>query len=723
MKIFYSNLFKNYFFLTIALFLSEIIFRVVTGLPLVEWSLLRIFVGINIISLLVACIGAFFGRIGGNILSSIVSILFSAYAIGQAGFYNYLGVYVSFGTSSQMGAVKDYIGDYFESFKWKFWLILIPTVFLLLFYIFVDPKIKVMQRNDQIDFSDKFDDEERKKINIKNRKVKERTNFWSGVIAAVFFIIAFVGAWYSTLIIPMFQNKLQLISTKSLFDNPSIPNIAMSQFGFTGYLFVDTKSIVFPQSLEEKTDFDNSYVIAEQKETDWTRRIDSSYWETVIANEKNANYKKLSNYYISQEITDKNDYTGMFEGKNLIIIMMESTNNIVINREYYPNLYKLYEEGWAWDNSYSPRNACSTGNNEMSGMVSLFTINNTCTANNYKNNVYPEAIFNLFNNKKLADGETYTTSSYHNYTEQYYYRKTIHPNMGSGHYYGVQELGIPYSNVYQEWPSDVELVEKVLEKTEKQDHFMMWLTSVSAHQPYTQYSTLGNKHLDLFKNTNYNQSLKRYMSKLKEFDLAIGALVEGLEEQGKLDDTVIVLYADHYPYGLNDNTLKNYFGTSLDNYEIDRTPFIIYSPGIQAQRFDEYTSYMNIVPTVANLFNLDYDPRMYAGKDLLSKTYEDRVIFADGSWRDKKAFYSSTSGKITYVDPNDAYTAEELQAINKDIKNRISMSNLAIRTNYFKHLYEEIQKLKDAEAKAEEEERKAQEEQEVKEEVKEETTD
>ena len=83
---------------------------------------------------------------------------------------------------------------------------------------------------------------------------------------------------------------------------------------------------------------------------------------------------------------------------------MESTNNILINEEYYPNLYKLYNEGWAWDNAYSPRNACSTGNNEMSGMVSLFTINNTCTANNYKDNKYPEAILGRQVSKKY-DGK------------------------------------------------------------------------------------------------------------------------------------------------------------------------------------------------------------------------------------------------------------------------------------------------------------------------------
>ena len=388
--------------------------------------------------------------------------------------------------------------------------------------------------------------------------------------------------------------------------------------------------------------------------------------------------------------------------KNLIVIMMESTNNIILDERFFPNMHKIYTEGWSWKNSYSPRNSCSTGNNEMGGMTALYTINNSCTANIYKNNVYPEALLNLF----VRAG--YQTSSYHNYTDQYYARKTYHPHMGSQHFYGVQELGIQYSNVYQEWPSDVELVDKVLEITEKQDKYAVWITSVSAHQPYTITSTLGEKNIDLFKDTKYNTALKRYMSKLYEFDLALGELLKGLEQQGKLDNTVIVLYSDHYPYGLNNSTLNSYFDYDVTkNLEMDRTPFVIYNSTVTPQVYDAYTSYINITPTVANLFNLNYDPRLYSGKDLLSKTYDGRVYFADGSWKDKKAFYSASTGKITYTDSNDTYTAEEIQNINKIIKNRIAMSNLAIKTDYFNYLYNAKEDLK---LKQEEEEKAAQEE-------------
>ena len=80
------------------------------------------------------------------------------------------------------------------------------------------------------------------------------------------------------------------------------------------------------------------------------------------------------------------------------------------------------------------------------------------------------------------------------------------------------------------WYNIINLATKVLEKTKDQEKFMAWMTTASAHQPYTQYSKLGDKHLALFKGTKYNTSLKRYMSKLKEFDLAVGALIEGLED-------------------------------------------------------------------------------------------------------------------------------------------------------------------------------------------------
>ena len=166
-KLFYSKTFKNYLCMMLTIFVSEIIFRLVSGFPVFDFSLLRIFLGVNVLSLVLGALFSFCGRIAGNILTFITSTFFVVYGILQAGFENYLGTYISFGNSSQAGAVMDYISDYFASFSWTFWLMLIPVGILLLYYIFIDHRIYIHERNEMIDFSDKFDSLERKERLVK----------------------------------------------------------------------------------------------------------------------------------------------------------------------------------------------------------------------------------------------------------------------------------------------------------------------------------------------------------------------------------------------------------------------------------------------------------------------------------------------------------------------------------------------------------------------------
>lgn len=672
-----NNVLKNYGLLFVTLFLVEIIFRLVSHMPIFDWALLRIFFGINIIALILAILFSLLGRIAGNVAVILISAGATIYAIAQAGFENFLGAYLSIGTSSQAGAVKEFVREYFGSFKFSFYLIAIPLLLLIIYFIFGERRVANALANEKVTFVDKIYSAKAKTQELKNIAKNNRKDLWlaRGILLVV--ACAFSFGFYRSLTIKFMQNELQLRTTKELFYNPDLPNVAVNQFGVITYGLMDVKTTYFPSDNSQLT----AYERKKQEITDFTRYIDDTAWEKLIAETTNSNYKTLNNYYISQEITPKNNYTGMFEGKNLIVIMMESVNNIVINKEYFPNFYKLYSEGWAWENSYSPRNSCSTGNNEMSGMVSLFTINSTCTANIYKNNIYPESIFNLFNNKN------YNTTSYHDFTEKYYWRKTIHPNMGSQKYYGVTDLGIPYNpNNYAEWPSDVLLMEKSMPIFLPNEQFMVWLDTVSPHQPYGYSCTLCDLYFDDINNPNYSAMVKRYMSKLKVFDDALGTLIAGLEAAGKLDDTVIVMYADHYPYGLKTSDIGKVVDYDVKkNNEIDRTPFVIYNPSLKPTKYQTYTSYMNILPTIANLFNLDYDPRLYAGHDLLDPNHPNRVVFANGSWQDDIAFYNATVGKIIYAGDK-TYTADEIRTINNQISDDIKMSNLAIQSNYFNYL-------------------------------------
>ncbi len=682
MRIFYNNVFKNYFLLMLSLFASEVIFRYFTGINIIDISMGRVFLTVNIIALLLSAISSLFGRIAGNILTLLFSLAFQFYMILEASLYNYLGTFVSFKMTGFYSVVREYLADFIGHFNYMYLLIAVPSAALLFFYVFIDFRIKVLQRNDEIDFADKFDSEERKKLDDQIFARRRKHMMINSKINAVVIAGILCGVYYFLLTAPFMASNVRVSKDIDIFNSLTNPNVAVARLGAIGYGIDDLRLKIMPKNKVLKTEYDEKYTIADQVNSDYIRHVDDYVWKKVADGEKQSIYKTLNNYYLSKVITDRNDFSDIFRDKNVIFIQMSSVNNIILNEEYYPNLYKLYTDGWSWSNNYSSRSICSTGNNELSAMTSLYTFGDECTINRYANNTYPESLLNLFKENQ------YTTSSFHNYTDTFYKRSVIHEKLGSDKYYGVQDLAIPYSNQYSEWPSDVTLMEKVLAFTKDEKRFATWIIPVSTSMSYLESTVIGDKNLDLFMSTNYNTSLKRYMSKLKELDDALGVLIEGLKNQGKLDNTVLVLYSDHYPYGLDKSTINKYFADEdvTKNREIDKVPFIIYSTSIQGHVYEEYTTVMNLTPTVANLFGINYDPRLYAGTDILTKGYENRAIFADGSWQDSKGYYDAINGQFKCFSPNNTYTNDELEEINKEINERIYMSNLSIKSNYFSYL-------------------------------------
>ena len=669
-----NNLIKNYMILLVFFSFLEISFRLISGISLNNIALLRIFIGVNFVSILLSFILSWFNKLISKILILVISFAISAYTFFQIGFNNFIGVYASVNTKSQLGAVKDYIIDFFSSFKEIYYLAFIPFIILVLYYIFLDKLTE-------------------KKID-KRFPLKTNIVFEPGIRTITSILaLAFTGfLYYESLDAAFMQNKLQTITNKELFTYPSISSTTINQFGVLGFGFLDIKStMVEAPSKTTYTAYENDG--KDNSKSDLKREIDDTILDEIIKNETNTTLNNISNYIKNKDITDYNDHTGMFEGKNVIVIMMESTGDMIINKDLYPNFYKLYSEGISFRNNYSPRNSCATGNNEFSGMTGLYTIQNNCTANMYSNNKYFTSIFNIFKNAG------YRATSMHDYTEQYYVRNIIHKNLGSEAYYNANDLNIKYYNEYKEWASDEDFMNAAmnitLNDTSSDKPFMLWLTTVSAHQPYKISSVEGDKYLSITEGTDYSMEVRRYMSKLKTFDNSLGILLDRLEEAGKLDDTVIVLYGDHYPYGLKNKDISSVLTYDLDDYEVERTPMVIYNSTIKSEVVEKYSSYVNLTPTLANLFNLDYDSRYYMGTDVFSDDYLNMVAFADGSWKNADVYYNASSGSIKYYTSNE-YTTDELIRINNIVTNRMQISESIIRNNYFNYLENKINSYKNA---------------------------
>lgn len=668
-----NNLIKNYMILVVFFSLLEISFRLISGISLNNIALLRIFIGVNFVSILLSFILSWFNKLISKILVLLVSFALSAYTFFQIGFNNFIGVYASVNTKSQLGAVKDYIIDFFASFKGTYYLAFIPFILLIIYYLFLD---KLTEK--RID---------------KRFPLKTNIMFEPGIrtITSIL-VLTFTGfLYYTSLDASFMQNKLQTISNKELFAYPSIASTTINQFGVLGFGFLDIKStMVEAPSKVIYTAFENNG--KDNSNTESKREIDDTILDEIIKNEKNTTLNNINNYIKNKDITDYNSHTGMFEGKNVIVIMMESTNDIIINKDLYPNFYKLYSEGISFKNNYSPRNSCATGNNEFSGMTGLYTIQNNCTANVFSNNTYFTSIFNIFKNAG------YRATSMHDYTEQYYVRNIIHKNLGSEAYYNANDLNIKYYNEYKNWASDEDFMNAAMDITlndTSDKPFMLWLTTVSGHQPYKVSSVEGDKYLSITEGTDYSMEVRRYMSKLKTFDNGLGILLDKLKASGKLDDTVIVMYGDHYPYGLKNKDISSVLTYDLDDYEVERVPMVIYNSTIKSEVVEKYSSYINLTPTLANLFNLDYDPRYYMGTDVFSDDYLNMVAFADGSWKNADVYYNASSGSIKYYTSNE-YTTDELIRINNIVTNRMQISESIIRNNYFNYLENKINSYKSA---------------------------
>jgi len=669
-KLWSNDFFRNYILLITMFMLTETIFRIISGLSIISYASLRIFIILNILSCSFSFILSFMPKVISKVFNLIIVFVACFYSLVELGFKNFLGVYASVQSSTQAGAVTSYILDFIKSFKWSYYLMLLPFLILLIYYLLFAKKLEINLP--------------KKKINLKTIGFK---------ISQLLTIIILLLVFYGTLRLDFMQNKLQATSTYDLFLKPNNPSLLVTDFGIIGFGLLDIREAIAPGAdLNHDIDYnpddiDTNYV----EETRFHTLIDNEVWKNIIAEEKDSNLNTLNKYFISKDIASTNEYTGLFEGKNVIFLMIESGSQIMLKNEYYPNIARLYEHGWSFDNYYSPRNTCSTGNNEMSGMTSLYTIYNNCTANVYKKNTYFEGIFNLFNNKG------YETSSYHNNYDEYYARTIIHKNIGSSRFYDIYDLDIDITKKYGEWASDEELITKYLEILDSRDTskpFMNWITTVSSHQPYADNSPYNKQYRELFPD-DYPTDIKGYMSKLKIVDNAIGLLLDGLEERGLLEDTVIVMFADHYPYGLSKTKLSEAYGYSVtDDNNSDNVPFVIYNPTLEQKTFNEYTAHVDTLPTFANLFNLDYDSRLYMGSDVFAQDYESLVIFDDASWKNEYAFYEASKNKIKYYTEK-VYTSEEILAINEQVRLKLEMSSLAIRYDYFNYLSNILNKTKD----------------------------
>lgn len=388
---------------------------------------------------------------------------------------------------------------------------------------------------------------------------------------------------------------------------------------------------------------------------------------------------RINKFMANETGSKKNEYTGMFEGMNLVYVVAESFSEIAVSSELTPTLYKLVHEGFHFENFYTSNNLSTIGG-EFQALTGLYADNAILSSWRGGRAYYPYGLGTMFENAG------YNTYAYHNnsayYQDRNVYLKTQGFDNFKGCYNGLEKL----INCDQ-WPqSDVEMVKATVSDYINSDKpFMTYYMSVSGHFYYNfSGNSIAKKNKKYVEHLDYDEEIQGYLATQIELDRALELLISELEKASKLDNTVIVLLADHYPYNLslNDiNTLSDYKRDGL--IEVNSNNLIIYNSKMKSVNVSKVGMSIDVIPTVYNLFGMEYDSRLIMGKDILS-TSEGIAIFKDKSWITNKGTYYASNGK--FVPSGEIVSDDYVDVINSIVSNRLAISRMIVDNNYYKYI-------------------------------------
>ena len=408
--------------------------------------------------------------------------------------------------------------------------------------------------------------------------------------------------------------------------------------------------------------------------------------------ETNKDIKAAHEYFGSLTPTKKNAYTGMFKGKNLIFMTLEGFSYKTIDKDRTPTLYKMATEGFVFNNYYNSLWGGSTATGEYTTMTGLFHNSAKCLEMSAKDNMY----FAMGNQLSRIGYKTY---AFHNHYYTYYGRDKSHPNFG----YEFIAINHGLEGLTDCWPrSDYEMAVATLPYyINLEQPWHAYYMTVSGH---ANYSFMGNnmskRHKDVVENLTCSDNVKAYHACQYEVELMLEELVRQLDEAGELENTVFVMNADHYPYALSDSELAELYGIPEagihKNFDLLRNGLIIWSASMtEPVVVDKPCSSIDIIPTISNLFGLEYDSRLLMGVDILSDTMPLVILNQDGdgsawNWINAYGAYNSATKTFTPYpgfEASDEEIAAYVKQMNGVVQRKNKYAHLILEKNYYAYLF------------------------------------
>ncbi|MDF2906182.1 MAG: hypothetical protein K0R34_1503 [Herbinix sp.] len=538
------------------------------------------------------------------------------------------------------------------------------------------------------------------RLNYQRRKIKEQGLLLGGSV--IFYMIALVS---------LLLFGKQDYSPYDLYFNTKVQDLLGQQLGITTMTRIDVFQLLSPedelvladtmlttQTTSDPTGIPTPLITPSPEPTvpvkpnatptptplptptpiDTSPNVMNIDFQALSEQEKDKTIKTLHNYFASVVPTNKNEYTGMFQGYNLIMITAEGFSPYAVHEEKTPTLYRLVREGFVFNNFYTPLWQTSTSDGEYVAMTGLIPLG-TRSMFHGRSNLWPFSLGHQFNQLGVA------SKAYHNHSYTYYQRNETHTNMGYLWKAKGNGLNLPSDC----WPeSDLEMIDATVEEYVAEEQFHVYYLTVSGHMNYTfSGNSMSAKNKQLVQDLPYSEDGKAYIACQIELDRALEALLSKLEAAGVADRTVIALSADHYPYGWEKYKLEELAGHDIDsNFEIYKNHFVLWNPGMKENIvIDEPCSSLDILPTLSNLFGLEYDSRLLMGQDILSDA-EPLVVLSNRSFITDKVMYNSATGETTLL-TEEPLPEGYIKNLNSLVQNKFTVSKSMLEVDYYRHVF------------------------------------
>ena len=593
-----------------------------------------------ILSSFLSIITGIFKEKTNSIITAIVLFIMGVLFCIQLVFYNTFKAFLSFSVLGLSDQLNSFLGETVKAIVDNIFYIIVFLLPFILYLIF------------------------KKKIKLPKNSLLNYLGYFMIMIVSTGIFIFYIN-----------NTKDVLNGPYSLYHDVNSISLNIEKLGVCNSYLIDFYRAV--------SGFEENIVTVQNEKTKEVKEEIVSYGQNTLdinfdKETNNNDIKKINEYMKTTSGTEKNSYTGKFKDYNLIYIVAESFSNVAISEELTPTLYKLTHSGFIFDNFYTP-NTLSTIGGEFQALTGLYPDSSILGKWRTGKNYFPYGLGKTF--QDLG----YKTFAYHNNWYGFQDRHKYLKSQGFTNYLGCYN-GMEKRMNCKAWPqSDLEMM-KVTTKDyiESSEPFLVYYMTVSGHFSYNfSDNSIAAKNRKYVNSLNVSNSAKAYVATQIELDRALEYLIKALEEYGKLDNTIIVLMADHYPYKLSLNDINSLSSYKRDNVvEVNHNALILWNNKMDSIHISKVCMSSDVLPTIYNLYGIDYDSRLFTGRDILSDDFG-LAIMSNHSWvSDVGTYFASGNKFIAQNEVSNDYVSN----MNNIVKNRLGIAKLILKNDYYKYL-------------------------------------